>query len=43
MISYETGSKLAWDAATEGIPGNAEAAKLLKREYRAPWKHPFTA
>ena len=43
MISYETGSKLAWDAATEGIPGNPEAAKLLKREYRAPWTHPFKA
>jgi predicted dehydrogenase len=43
MISYETGSKLAWDAATEGIPGNAEAAKLLRREYRAPWNHPFKA
>lgn len=41
MISYETGTKLAWDAATEGIPGNAAAAALLKREYRAPWKHPF--
>jgi predicted dehydrogenase len=43
MISYETGTKLAWDAATEGIPGNAAAAGLLKREYRAPWKHPFEA
>jgi predicted dehydrogenase len=43
MISYETGTKVAWDGATEGISGNAEAAKLLKREYRAPWKHPFKA
>ena len=43
MISYETGSKIAWDAASEGIPGNPEAAKLLKREYRAPWTHPFKA
>lgn len=41
MISYETGAKLAWDAAKEEISDNAEASKLLKREYRAPWKHPF--
>ncbi len=40
MIAYETGSKITWDAAGEQIVGNAEAAKLLKREYRAPWKHP---
>jgi hypothetical protein len=43
MISYETGTRLAWDAASEEIPGNAAAAGLLKREYRAPWKHPFEA
>lgn len=41
MISYETGSRIAWDAQSEQITGNPEAAKLLKREYRAPWKHPF--
>lgn len=40
MISYEVGARLAWDAKTEQIVGNPEAAKLLKREYRAPWKHP---
>lgn len=39
-IAYETGSKITWDAATEQIPDNLAAAKLLKREYRAPWKHP---
>ncbi len=41
MISYDTGSKIAWDAATEQIPNNPAAARLLKREYRPPWKHPF--
>jgi predicted dehydrogenase len=41
MISYETGSAIGWDAAAEQIPANPAAAKLLKREYRKPWKHPY--
>ena len=41
-IAYETGSPVVWDAATEQTPGNAAASQLLKREYRAPWKHPYT-
>ncbi len=41
MIAYETGAKITWDATTEQIVGNPEAARLLKREYRAPWKHPY--
>ena len=43
MISYDVGAKITWDGEKEQIVGNAEAAKLLKREYRAPWKHPYTA
>lgn len=43
MISHDTGARIAWDAKTEQIIGNEEAAKLLKREYRAPWKHPHQA
>lgn len=43
MISYDTGSKFVWDSAQERIINNEAAAKLLKREYRAPWKHPYTA
>jgi len=43
MISYLTGSKVSWDAKTENIVGNPAAAKLLKREYRTPWKHPFNS
>ena len=43
MISYDTGAKITWDAKAEQIVGNPEAAKLLKREYRSPWKHPFPA
>lgn len=41
MIAYESNSVVAWDAAAEQIPGNPAAARLLKREYRAPWKHPY--
>jgi predicted dehydrogenase len=41
MISYETGTKVAWDAASEQIIDNPAASKLLKRDYRAPWQHPY--
>jgi predicted dehydrogenase len=41
MIAYESGGKVTWDAATGQIEGAAAAAGLLKREYRAPWKHPY--
>jgi predicted dehydrogenase len=41
MIAYDTGAKITWDAATQQIVGNVEAARLLKREYRAPWQHPY--
>jgi predicted dehydrogenase len=41
MIAYETGSRIAWDAAAEQIVGSPEATKLLRRDYRAPWIHPY--
>lgn len=41
MIAYDTGSKITWDAAKEQIVGNPAASKLLKRDYRQPWKHPY--
>jgi len=41
MIAYRVGARIIWDAERETIVGNPEAAKLLKREYRAPWKHPY--
>jgi predicted dehydrogenase len=40
MISYKTGSRVVWDMQKEQIVNNPAAAKLLKREYRAPYKHP---
>ena len=40
MIAHETDSVVAWDAEKEQIVGNEAAAKLLRREYRAPHRHP---
>lgn len=40
MIAYESGSPIEWNREKEEINGNPDAAKLLKRDYRAPWKHP---
>jgi predicted dehydrogenase len=41
MIAYETASTVRWDASSQQIVDNPAAAKLLKREYREPWKHPY--
>ncbi len=41
-IACEVGRKITWDAEKETIPDDPAAA-LLKREYRAPWKHPYTS
>jgi len=41
MISYDLGCKIFWDRDSQNIVGNPQAAKLLKREYRSPWKHPY--
>ena len=40
MIAYDTGARITWDAKAGQIVGHPEAAKLLKRAYRAPWQHP---
>jgi predicted dehydrogenase len=37
LISMLVGRKLKWDAAKEEILGDAEATKLMGREYRKPW------
>jgi len=41
MIAYETGCRITWDAQQEQIVDNPVAAKLLLREYRQPWRHPY--
>ena len=33
-----TGRSLRWSVEKEEIIGDAEASKLLTREYRMPWK-----
>jgi predicted dehydrogenase len=38
LISMLTGRKINWDVKHEKILGDAEAAKLLSRPYRAPWQ-----
>jgi chromosome segregation ATPase len=38
LISMLVGRRLKWDAQNERILGDAEASKLLTRNYRAPWK-----
>jgi predicted dehydrogenase len=40
MIAYDTGAKITWDGKAEQIIGNDAAGKLLKRDYRRPWRHP---
>jgi glucose-fructose oxidoreductase len=36
-IAVRTGRKITWDPRAETILGDAEAAKLMHREMRAPW------
>lgn len=43
MIAYETNSVVEWDATREQIRNNPAAARLLQREYRMPWRHPYQA
>ncbi len=39
-LSMQLGRSLTWDAAAHQIVKDDAANKLLKRPYRAPWKHP---
>ncbi len=39
-ISYRLGRRLVFDPVTETFPGDAEANRLLTREYRAPYVLP---
>jgi hypothetical protein len=38
LISMLTKRKIHWSVEKEQIVGDAEAAKMLTREYRAPYK-----
>ncbi len=39
-IALDVGRTLEWDPETHIVKSDAEANKLLRRPYRAPWKHP---
>jgi hypothetical protein len=39
-ISHRLGRPLQWDATTEQFVGDAEATRMLAKEYRAPWLLP---
>ncbi len=42
-IALKLGRTIRWDDAKEEIVGDREAAKLLEREYRAPWDRELRA
>lgn len=39
-IAYRVGRTIQWEAASEQIKGDAEAARQLTKNYRAPWSLP---
>jgi predicted dehydrogenase len=39
-LSQKLGRSLTWDPVKGQVAGDAEANRLLKREYRRPWVHP---
>ena len=39
-LSQQLGRSLTWDPEKHQVVGDDEATKLLKRPYRAPWRHP---
>lgn len=41
MISYESQTTVRWDEQAGEIRDNPAASRLLKRNYRAPWQHPY--
>ena len=40
MLSLKLGRSVNWDGAKLAFPGDAEATKLLRREYRKGWEYP---
>ena len=43
MLSLKLGRSVRWDGENEVIEDDADANKLLRRDYRAPWKYPEIA
>jgi predicted dehydrogenase len=42
MVALEAGGRVEWDAGANDVRGNPRAAALMKRDYRAPWAHPWS-
>ncbi len=40
MLALKLGRTVQWDGQHESVVGDAEANRLLRREYRAPWVYP---
>ena len=40
MLSLKIGRSVEWDGEKEAVIGDAEANRLLRREYRGPWSYP---
>jgi predicted dehydrogenase len=40
MLSMKLGRSIQWDGASERIVNDAEANRLLRRDYRGPWQYP---
>ncbi len=40
MLSLKLGRSVEWDGENETIVGDAEANRLLRRDYRGPWEYP---
>lgn len=41
MASYESATSVGWDESKMRVMDNKAAARLLQRDYRSPWKHPY--
>lgn len=39
MLALKLGRSIEWDGKREEIIGDAEANKLLQRDYRTPWQY----
>jgi hypothetical protein len=42
-IAARVGRVVRWDAAAQSIAGDAQAAAMLTKEYRAPWDRELRA
>jgi hypothetical protein len=41
MVSLKLGRGIRWDGEKETIVDDADANRLLRRDYRSPWQYPM--